>query len=843
MTGYISNVQIYHSALSDNQIQALMADSDSIPAVFVSGVPYSSFPLQNDFIDTKGNTKILASSNTATTDDALKGSATSINDGGYLKFPETMIGKDKSTIAFLIKPSTFANSDSGKYVMKYQSDGGDYYGLRMGKSSGKWDLQLVSSISGKLTVIKEGAIGSLSENEWNSIAFAQTYTAQGTAAIRVYVNGVASLVVARADINSLPCANICFGDAAEGVSYKICDLNSYKEELTSAQVVNYNNSETKYLTFTADISKKNQTMSNFGSSDAWTGAFVGQYFPEQKKEALAELLFSTENDANGNPKGIGLSLWRFNIGAGTAEQGTASRISSAERRTECFLNADGTYDWTKQAGQQWFLEKAAKTYHTAIIGWQNSPPVQFTKRGLGFNEYGDGHTTILKSDKYDAYGEFLAKVVNHFNENGIKIGYVSPLNEPQWEWSVSSAGAKASQEGSPWTNAEIHDAVVAINSAFEANNVDSKILVGEAGHVGYLFGGTGLAANQLNDLWSPTGSNYFGKLSKLAMIPTSHSYGCDNSAANICSWRKQLNDSISAKGLGYWQTEYCLLGDGYKFGHPSGVAITPMESGISLARIIHNDLKLANASGWQWWTTFELDGNMSQEDRFALIPVALNRDKSDGIYRTTKLLYSLGNYSRFVRPGMVRIDVDRSDNMSDVDAVTNQMVTGYYDSISHDVVFVAVNASANDVSVMLSTDNFDTDYTIPEFIPYVTSDIDNLKCYPAVKNGSLYKILGNSIVTFVGKAEPKSGLKNIVSKKDDMKLYPNPARRGQNAYCALAGASTVRVVDMMGNEVSVCYGDGQSPIQISTDNIACGLYIVSAYNGKVLLGTKKLIVK
>jgi hypothetical protein len=63
--------------------------------------------------------------------------------------------------------------------------------------------------------------------------------------------------------------------------------------------------------------------------------------------------------ASGQPKGIGLSLWRFNIGAGTAEQGAASGIKDEWRRAESFLNNDGTYNWDKQAGQVWFL-KAAK---------------------------------------------------------------------------------------------------------------------------------------------------------------------------------------------------------------------------------------------------------------------------------------------------------------------------------------------------------------------------------------------------------------------------------------------------------------------------------------------------
>jgi hypothetical protein len=557
---------------------------------------------------------------------------------------------------------------------------------------------------------------------------------------------------------------------------------------------------------------------------------------------LAELLLSTENDADGNPKGIGLSLWRFNIGSGTAEQGDASRISTVMARTECFLNADGTYDWTKQAGQQWFVEKAAKTYHAEIMGWQNCPPVQFTKRGLGFKEYGDGHSTILKSDKYGAYGDFLAKVVNHFNENGIKIGYISPLNEPQYEWSPSSSGGTISQEGSPWTNAEIHDVVVAINSAFESNNTDAKIVVGEAGSINSLLSSGGYASDQLNDLWSPSGADYFGKLSKLAMIPTSHSYWTDGSASDLCQKRAQLGTRIKSMGLDYWETEYSLLGDGYKFGHTNST-LTPMESGISLARIIHNDLKLANASAWQWWTVFGTD--WSSEDRYVLIPYALNTTKTDGIYRTTKLLYTLGNYSRFIRPGMVRIDVDRSDNLSDENAVTNQMVTGYYDSITNNVVFVAVNASTSDVSIKLDVNNFNPDYTIPEFTPYVTSDAegDNLKCYPAVKYGSLYKMSGTSVVTFVGKAKAKSGLQDVAIVKDNMKVYPNPVNQGQDVNCSFDKATSLRVYDLMGRLISDFNVNGLNSYQISTSNMTPGVYVVVLYNENNIRETKKLIVK
>ena len=61
-----------------------------------------------------------------------------------------------------------------------------------------------------------------------------------------------------------------------------------------------------------------QTMAYFSASDAWSMQFIGLW-PQEKQNQVADWLFSTENNANGQPKGIGLSLWRFNVGAGSTE--------------------------------------------------------------------------------------------------------------------------------------------------------------------------------------------------------------------------------------------------------------------------------------------------------------------------------------------------------------------------------------------------------------------------------------------------------------------------------------------------------------------------------------------
>ena len=127
-------------------------------------------------------------------------------------------------------------------------------------------------------------------------------------------------------------------------------------------------------TFTIQTSSPRQTIQHFGASDAWSMQFIGLWDNEAEQQKIADWLFSTENDAQGQPRGIGLSVWRFNLGAGSAEQGDASQINPGTR-TECFLKADGTYDWTKQPGQRKFLRMAKERGVPHFLAFLNSAPV------------------------------------------------------------------------------------------------------------------------------------------------------------------------------------------------------------------------------------------------------------------------------------------------------------------------------------------------------------------------------------------------------------------------------------------------------------------------------------
>jgi len=849
MTSKMDDIKIFHSALASNQIKAIY-DNKAIPNAVEDVLPYIHMPLDVDTKDILGNITTTPT-NISFVNDLGKGKVAVIANNGRISFDSNPLGTYKSSTAFMLKKESFSVVDSGKFILKTKAANGDFVGLQVNYSGGNATLQLVSSLNNVKSVLGTSGTKTLTSNTWNSIVFVQTFTTAGNPAVRLYINGLQAFAKAGIDLQTYNLNAWYLGsDGADNLAAKVDEVEIFLRELGSSEVSNYNSSQTTTVEIKADITAKNQTIRNFGASDGWNTQSVGLYFNNTQKEKLAELLFSTEKNSDGSPKGVGLSAWRFNIGAGTSEQGTASRITAPERRTECFLNTDGTYDWNKQLGQQWFLNKAALTYKVPdIIGWQNATPVQFNVRGLGFREYGDPKQTILKAENFSNFGKFLAQVVLHFKQNGVNMNYISPLNEPQWDWTTTGGtGTDAFQEGSPWTNQEISNVVKAISTEFTNQNVSSKLFVTESGEIRCLLSGTGVAYNQLAQLWDKTSSMSISNVTSLSNIVSSHSYGTDVSASSLVTNRQTLKDRLTAlnSNLEYWQTEYCLLFSGYQFGQATGRNLTPMECAISLARVIHSDLVVANATAWQWWTTFEFEKNLSTEDRYALIRVALNTTNTVGLYQPTKLLYTLGNFSHFVRPGMKRLTISRSDNLTETDAIANLMVSAYLNESTNELVYVVINPTASEKGIRLTADKLLPNTIVSEFTPYITTDNDkdNLKKYPVFAATDRYILPATSVVTFVGKINQGTGTSTTSSLINNFSIYPNPARNSVQIKLSEAQSNNlIRITDISGKQILIKKSN-QSETNFSLDvsSLKKGLYFISVdnSNGKQ---TQKLMVE
>jgi O-glycosyl hydrolase len=501
-----------------------------------------------------------------------------------------------------------------------------------------------------------------------------------------------------------------------------------KKVLLAATVLGLNipfaNSQSKEVTIDINFAKTYQTISNFGASDAWSCQFVGNW-PDEKRNKIADLLFSRDNNTDGSPKGIGLSLWRFNIGAGSTQQGNESGIKDEWRRAESFLNNDGSYSWQNQAGQVWFLKAAKQRGVKQFLGFNNSPPVQFTINGKA---YANSGKVNIAPDKYDAYATFLAKVVKGVEQvSKVKFDYISPINEPQWDWSDGG------QEGAPYNNTEIAGVIKAINKEFTNNKIGSKVLVGEAGSINYLFtkGDKPGKGGQIADFFKYGSANYLGDLPSVAQTIAAHSYFTTSPMASSVKVRKALADSVAAvKGLNFWQSEYCILGDnaGEIDGNKRDLGIN---AALYLASVIHTDLTVANASAWQWWTAIS-----AYDYKDGLIYV--DKNKTDGNFYASKMLWAMGNYSRFVNPGAVRVDAEVFSSAEDKSLLVSAFKNG------KSLTVVLINPGTNDVTTALHLDNAKVQLTTS----YLTSETDELK---AVKiTGDKNVIPARSIVTLTG---------------------------------------------------------------------------------------------
>jgi hypothetical protein len=111
-----------------------------------------------------------------------------------------------------------------------------------------------------------------------------------------------------------------------------------------------------------------------------------------------------------------------------------------------------------------------------------------------------------------------------------------------------------------------------------------------------------------------------------------------------------------------------------------------------MARIIHSDMVIANASAWEWWLAIS---PYDYKDGL----VYIDYDKNDGNVYESKMLWSLGHYSRFVRPGMKRIETIRTVPVTISGSLSGLMESAYISDTADRLVVVFVNYLAVDKKV------------------------------------------------------------------------------------------------------------------------------------------------
>lgn len=387
----------------------------------------------------------------------------------------------------------------------------------------------------------------------------------------------------------------------------------------------------KTITITFHPDKTHQTIESFGMSTAWWGKQVGQW---GKTADQVMKQFYDKND------GIGLTNIRYNIGAGSSD---FDYIKDPTRRSESFEVAPKKYDFTRDPHTRHLLDVAMKYGCEEMVFFAISPLPRMTYSGMVSGSNDPNHPSNHKKEHYASYCTYILDVVEHFLAEGYPIKYVSPINEPQWEWGVKSQ----TQEGCYYTKEEVKELYLVFVEEINRRQLPVQL----AGH----DGGEWTTAIQYADtlFTEPVLDQHMTQLD-------SHSYW--TSAAQKEEFVEQFNDRYPTKKL--VMSEWCeMKGGGVDYG---------MDSALVLAQTMHEDLTILDVVSWQYWTGCE-----QEKYRHKVALMYIKPETKEVL--PTKKLYAMGHYSKFIRPGAVRIahTIDSNDILASAYFCSDTIVSVY----------------------------------------------------------------------------------------------------------------------------------------------------------------------
>ena len=488
------------------------------------------------------------------------------------------------------------------------------------------------------------------------------------------------------------------------------------------------------FTVTIDRARTYQQIEGFGASGSWSIDPIGEQWSLENRSRLARLLFSVDD-------GIGLSVWKFNAGAtGIASSDAFYESPYAWRKADSFRpSLDTGYDWTAHAGQRWFFDAARDYGVDALHLIVYSPPGWMTKNGLTHPD-ADSGTTNLEPERLSDFVEYIADIAVFLEtSHGVAIADIVPLNEPNWAWNDSI------QEANRYAVDDIKAVVIALGAELDARGLDSRIVTPEAGEIMALLDddsfrrywfGVQRRYNAQN-LELTTGGKYREYAKEILGDPelqpyvrntiSAHSYWSDYTRTaddRLVRLRQIVRENLDAyaPGATYLQTEYCILGD-----RGPGRDLT-MKSAISVAEVIHHDLTILNAAEWSWWLA------VSPHDyKDGLLYTDWERPGDAEEILTSQIFWTLGQYSRFIRPGFVRVHADvESDAL---------LVSAFVDPDGHGSVIVVINRADAPATIAVPRDS--------AYSAYRTSWTESLDSVGTVAAGSALALPPESVTTLV----------------------------------------------------------------------------------------------
>lgn len=389
-------------------------------------------------------------------------------------------------------------------------------------------------------------------------------------------------------------------------------------------------------------------------------------------------------------KGIGLSIVRNIIGDG-GDWGEA-----IDGPTPSIQPEEGVWNWSGDEDQIWLMKAAAQRGCTRFVSTAWSPPA-WMKTNNSVVQGGE-----LRPDKYQAFAEYLANYVRGYREHHqIEIYAISPANEPDLTTDYSSCR---------WTGLQLRDFVKNhLTPILKQEGINVKVMIPETMNFTESY-----ALATLNDPAAREGVDIIGV----------HAY---DFMALPFPVAKSHQKAI-------WQTEVSNIG----FNDGS------IDDGLKYAKLLHDHLTITEVNAWLfWWLAAYKPGE-------ALIHL----DAAYQTFTTFKRLYTIGNYSRFVRPGYVRINAENNP-------APDLFMTAFKDQKSGRFALVAINNGETERTVRFVLRDFPATKAVVPYRTSATEDLAKLAPLPVAKGAFAATLKPKSVTTFIPDTHELPGVLSI----------------------------------------------------------------------------------
>lgn len=465
----------------------------------------------------------------------------------------------------------------------------------------------------------------------------------------------------------------------------------------------------------------------------------------------------------------------------------------------------GNWNWTTDNATVWLTNEGKNRGVSKVWATPWSPPA-WMKSNNNVNNGG-----YLNTANFQDYADYLSRYVREYKSRfGIDNYAISIQNEPD---------LATDYESSQWYGSMIRDFVKNnLTPTFQSDGVTAKVIPTEpSGWTENFAYDTLMDTSAVNGVHIVGAHHYSGTLSPML--------------------------TAQSKGKDVWLTEVGILGDN----------VNNITDGLRWGQEVHDTLVTAEANAFHYWWLYT-DWNNGG----ALI----NGDAEHTTFTANKRLWTIGNFSRFVRPGYNRIGLSSNNPESNV------YTSAYKDSVTGKLVIVAINKNNSLTSVTFNLNG--TSLSSTAVTPYRTSSSENLTQLTnlTASGGSFTATLAaSSVTTFVASTGSASTFNpnayyKIINRNSGKAMDAAGTANGSNVqqyaywggdnqlwkiedvgggYYKFTGKQSGRVVDISGKStadggnVIIYSSNGGTNQQFSITSIAGGYYqILNRNSGKAV---------